>query len=90
MNRAAKIVAIAVSVLTYGQANYIMGFDTGTDTSLCVFSTMTLGERHSACDRVWANSPAVYGTKAWRVISGDSVPDEYYEARSFAAAKGGR
>ena len=75
MRRAVKIGALAVAVLIYGQANYVGGFDAGTDTSLCVWTDMMLHERADACDRLWLNSPAMIATRAWRHVAGDAVPD---------------
>jgi len=63
-----------VAFLAYGQANYVAGFDSGTDTSLCVFNDMMFHERHDACGRLWINSPAMIGVRVWRFMSGDAVP----------------
>ena len=75
MRNAIKIAAALAVAAVYGQANYVLGFDAGTDTSLCVVTDMMLHERSEACDRLWVNSPAMIGTRAWRYVSGDQVPD---------------
>ena len=74
LTRALRYGAGALALLAYGQANYVVGFDSGTDASLCVFNDMMFHERHAACGRVWVNSPAMVATRAWRMVSGDALP----------------
>lgn len=78
MTKFAKIAVALAAVLLWGQVQFVRGFDTGSDTSLCIWTSMIdhkAGKDIPACQRIWMSDPSHYALRLWRKASGDAVPN---------------
>lgn len=75
MHKNVKIALAVIGVLAYGQANFIVGYDNGADTMLCLQSNINNGNKldHPSCKRVWKDSPMIHGVAAWRILTNDQI-----------------